>query len=67
MPVDAARLRTWRVVLAGPAVGSALIGLPQTPLAARALSGVGHGGRLAVIWVVLVAVYGLAAYRLRRR
>jgi hypothetical protein len=41
--------------------------LPLTLIAASALSGVGHGGRLAVIWVVLMAIYGPAAYRLRRQ
>src|SRR5215469_13133952 len=67
MPAVAAPLPTWRVALAGAAVGSVLIGLPLTLLAASALSGVGHVGRVVVIWVVLVATSGLTAYRLRRR
>jgi hypothetical protein len=66
-PMDPARQRTWRVALAGAAAGSAVVGLPLTLIAAHAMSGTGDGGRLIWIWVVLVAVYGLAAYRLRRR
>jgi hypothetical protein len=67
-PMDAARLRTWRVALAGAAAGSVVVGLPLTLIAASALSRVnGHGDRLALIWVVLAAIYGLAAYQLRRR
>jgi hypothetical protein len=66
-PMDAARLRTWRGALAGAVAGSVLVGLPLTLIAASALSGTGHIGRLAWIWVVLAAIYGLAAYRLRRR
>lgn len=67
-PMDAAQLRTWRVALASAVAGSVVVGLPLTYIAASALSrSTGHGGRLAVIWVVLAAIYGLAAYRLRRR
>ncbi len=67
-PMDPVRLRTWRVALAGAAAGSVVVGLPLTLIAAIALSrSTGHGDRLAVIWVVLAAIYGLAAYRLRRR
>ena len=67
-PVDPVRLRTWRVALAGAAAGSVVAGVPLTLIAASALSRTGGGdGRLGVIWVVLVVIYGLAAYRLRRR
>jgi hypothetical protein len=67
-PVDPARQRTLRFALAGAAAGSVVVGLPLTLIAANALSvSTGHAGRLLWIWVVLVAVYGLAAYRLRRR
>jgi hypothetical protein len=52
---------------AGAATGSVLVGLPLTLTAASAMGGTGRGSRLALIWVVLVAIYGLAAYRLRRR
>jgi hypothetical protein len=66
--VDPARLSKWRVAVAGSAVGSVVVGLPLTLIAASALSdGTGRAGRLIWIWVVIVAVYGLAAYRLRRR
>jgi hypothetical protein len=66
-PVDPARQRTWRIALAGAAAGSVVVGLPLTLIAANALSeSTGHAGRLLWIWVVLVAIYGLAAYRLRR-
>jgi hypothetical protein len=67
-PVDPARQRTLRIALASAAGGSVVVGLPLTLIAASALSkSTGHAGRLLWIWVVLVAVYGLAAYRLRRR
>lgn len=66
-PVDAARLRTWRVALAGSAAGTVVVGVPLTLIAVSAMSRTGHGGRLLWIWVVLAAIYGLAAYRLRRR
>jgi hypothetical protein len=66
--VDPVRLGKWRLTLAGAAAGSVVVGLPLTLIAASALNnGAGHAGRLIWIWVVLVAVYGLAAYRLRRR
>jgi hypothetical protein len=67
-PADPATQRTWRIALAGAAGGSLLVGLPLTLIAANALSeGTGHAARLLVIWVILGAIYGLAAYRLRRR
>ncbi len=67
-PVDPARLRTWRVALTGAAAGSVVVGFPLTLIAASALSRTGGGGgRLGVIWVVLVVIFGLLAYRLRRR
>ena len=67
-PVDPVRLSKWRFALAGAAAGSVVVGLPLTLIAASALSdGTGRAGRLIWIWVVLVVIYGLAAYRLRRR
>ena len=67
-PVDPVRLGKWRFALAGGVAGSVVVGLPLTLIAASALNnGAGRAGRLIWIWVVLVAVYGLAAYRLRRR
>jgi hypothetical protein len=67
-PADPVRLGKWRFALAGAVAGSVVVGLPLTLIAARAAADSGlHAGRLIWIWVVLVAVYGLAAYRLRRR
>ncbi len=67
-PVDPARLSRYRIALGGAAAGSAVVGIPLSLLAARALSDNGNGPRaLLVFWVVVLAVYGLAAYRLRRR
>lgn len=67
-PADPVRLGKWRFALAGAVAGSVVVGLPLTLIAASALNnGAGRAGRLIWIWVVLVAVYGLAAYRLRRR
>jgi hypothetical protein len=67
-PADPARQRTQRVALAGAAAGTVIVGMPLTLIAASALSnGTGNAGRLIWIWVVLVAIYGLAAYRLRKR
>jgi hypothetical protein len=47
--------------------GSVVVGVPLTILAAHLLSPSRTGNRLIVLWVVLLVVYGLAAYRLRRR
>jgi hypothetical protein len=67
-PVDPVRLSKYRIALAGVVAGSVVVGLPLTLIAANALNnGTGQAGRLVWIWVVLVAIYGLAAYRLRRR
>jgi hypothetical protein len=67
-PVDPARLRKYRTVLAGAAVGSVVAGAPLTFVAWSLIRQFDVGAApLIVIWVVLLAVYGLAAYRLRRR
>jgi hypothetical protein len=67
-PVDPVRLSKQRFALAGAAAGTVVVGVPLTIIAAGALSRSGGDVRpLAWIWVVLVVVYGLAAYRLRRR
>ena len=67
-PVDPVRLSKYRIALAGAAAGSVVVGVPLTLIAAhaRAVRPRLRQGHL-MIWVVLVAVYGLAAYRLRRR
>ena len=67
-PVDPARLGKFRIAVASAAIGTAVVGIPLTLVAGKALSRAGNGpDPLLLIWVVLLAVYGLAAYRLRRR
>jgi hypothetical protein len=67
-PTDPVRLSKYRFALAGAVSASVVVGVPLTIVAARALNRTGGGaGHLAWIWVVLLVVYGLAAYRLRRR
>jgi hypothetical protein len=67
-PVDPVRLSKYQTALAGAAAGSVAVGLPLTLLTYAALSEAGAGHKVLIwIWVVLLAVYGLAAFRLRRR
>lgn len=66
-PTDPVRLTKYRFALAGAAAGSVVAGIPLTLIAAHALSGTGRSPHMVVVWVVLLVVYGLAAYRLRRR
>ena len=67
-PVDPARLRKYRTALAGAAMGSVVAGVPLTLVTWRWANQFGGSHKpLVAIWVVLLAVYGLAAYRLRRR
>jgi hypothetical protein len=66
-PTDPVRLGRYRSALAGAVAGSVVVGVPLTILAAHLLSAGRTGNRLIVLWVVLLVVYGLAAYRLRRR
>ncbi len=67
-PVDPVRLSKYRIALAGAGAGMVVVGVPLTLVAATGLSDAGASPRaLFWIWVVLVAIYGLAAYRLRRR
>jgi len=67
-PVDPVRLGKYRAALAGAAGGSVVAGAPLTFVAWSLMRQFGVGpAPLIVIWVVLLAVYGLAAYRLRRR
>lgn len=66
-PVDPVRLSKYRIALAGAAAGSVVVGVPLTLIAANSLRYTGEPTKLLWIWVVLVAVYGLAAHRLRRR
>ena len=67
-PVDPARLSKYRTALGGAVAGSVVAGAPLTVLAFAVLHQFGVSpAPLVVLWVVLLAVYGLAAYRLRRR
>jgi hypothetical protein len=67
-PVDPIRLSKFRFALAGLVAGSAIAGIPLTIAAGTGLSRAGASpSALIWIWVLVVAVYGLAAYRLRRR
>jgi hypothetical protein len=67
-PVDPVRLGKYRAALAGAVAGSVVAGVPLTLVALTWLSDLGQNpSPLILIWVVLLAVYGLAAYRLRRR
>lgn len=64
-PVRLARYRSW---LAASAVGTVVGGVPLSILAGALLNDTGNNAKpLLWIWVVLLAVYGLAAYKLRRR
>ena len=67
-PVDPARQRNQRIALAGAVGGSVVVGLPLTVVAISGLNTAGLNAKGVVwIWVVIVAIYGLAAYRLRKR
>jgi hypothetical protein len=67
-PVDPVRLGKYRAALGGAVGGSIVAGAPLTALTYAVLHQFGvSSAPLIVIWVVLLAVYGLAAYRLRRR
>jgi hypothetical protein len=66
--VDPVRLGKYRNAVAGAAVGSLVAGVPLSVVVWSLLREHGDpASPLLVFWVVLVAVYGLAAYRLRRR
>jgi len=61
-------LSKYRMALAGAAGGSIVAGAPLSLVAWWVLKDAGgNPAPLLVVWVVLLAVYGLAAYRLRRR
>jgi hypothetical protein len=67
-PIDPVRLSKYRTALAGAAIGSAVAGAPLSLVGWWLLKDAGgNPAPLIVIWVVLLAVYGLAAFRLRRR
>jgi hypothetical protein len=66
--IDPARLSKQRTVFSGAITGSVVAGAPLTFCAWWLLRDAGaNPAPLLVIWVAILAVYGLAAYRLRRR
>lgn len=67
-PADPVRLGKVRIALGGVAAGSIVAGVPLTIMFAteRSASPVSPNA-VTCFWVVLMAIYGLAAYRLRRR
>jgi hypothetical protein len=67
-PIDPVRLQRYRTALTGAAIGSVVAGAPLTLVAWSLIRRLSDNPRpLVVIWVVLLAVYGLTAFRLRRR
>ena len=66
--IDPAQLRIYRTVFGGFVAGSVVAGIPLTALAWAAREDVGLSAKpLLLMWVLILAVYGLAAYRLRLR
>jgi hypothetical protein len=66
--IDPARLGKYRAVFAGFVAGSVVVGLPLTFFAWAWLSDSGRGHKpLMWAWAVILAGYGVAAHRLRRR
>ncbi len=66
--IDPALLGKYRTVFAGFVAGSVVVGVPLTIRAWTLYGDAGHKSiSLMWVWVVILAVYGLAAYRLRRR
>jgi len=66
-PADPVRLGKLRIALGAAAAGSIVAGVPMTIMFAteRSASPVSPNAVIC-FWVVLMAIYGLAAYRLRR-
>lgn len=66
-PIDPIRLSKQRVVFAGVVTGSVVAGAPLTTCAWWLVRDAGGNyAPLIWMWVAILAVYGLAAYRLRR-
>ena len=66
--VDPVRLSKQRTALIGAVTGSVVAGAPLSLAGWYLIKDAGgNPAPLLLVWVVLVAVYGLAAYRLRRR
>ena len=66
-PFDRVRLSKLRHALAGAAAGALIVGLPLTFIAVRALAWQNNGARVLAVWIPAGFVFGVAAYRLRRR
>lgn len=65
--VDPVRLSKQRTVFAGVVTGSVVAGAPLSLAGWWLIKDAGGNATpLLLVWVILVAVYGLAAYRLRR-
>lgn len=67
-PADPARLSKYRTVFAGVVIGSVVAGTPLSLAGWWLIKDAGrNAASLLLVWLVLVVLYGLAAYRLRRR
>lgn len=65
--IDPVRLNRRRTVFAGVVAGSVVAGVPLSVTAWWLLKDTGaNPAPLLVIWIAILAVYGLVAYRLRR-
>jgi hypothetical protein len=66
--VDPVRLSRYRTVFAGVVIGSVVAGTPLSLAGWYFIKDAGgNAAPLLLVWLVLVVVYGLAAYSLRRR
>jgi hypothetical protein len=66
-PIDPVQLRKQREALGAVVIGSVVAGVPLSLVAWVLIQdGGGNAAPLLLIWVVLLSVYGVAAYRLRR-
>jgi hypothetical protein len=66
--IDPVRLGKYRAAFAGLVAGTVVVGVPLTLSTWTLLGDTGRTHKALVwMWVVIVAVYGLAAYRLRKR
>lgn len=65
---DPVRLTKYRTVFAGVVIGSVVAGTPLSLAGWWLIKDAdGNAASLLLAWLVLVVVYALAAYRLRRR
>ncbi len=65
---DPVRLSRYRAIFAGVVAGSVVAGVPLSLAGWWLIKDAGgNAASLLLVWLVLAVVYGLAAYRLRRR